>query len=109
MHAKHHKLASDATATRLASDLNRRDVEHMKADVWRAISELKELAKVTAAAIVAGVEADHAARLERLAHKDDLNTTTKILKWVLGVVTVVGTGSTVALISMIIKTALDPF
>lgn len=102
-HDKHHDLSNTLTELKMKTDLLGADHDTLKRDYWHGMDETKARSQRTAdtAADIVKAQGDQLRAFEKLSSKQD--STERVLKWVLAVVTAVGTSTTVALLLKLIS------
>ena len=98
-HDRLHSLGNVVTSIKLQTDLLEADHNHVKKELWRGLSELREISKSQADAIQAQILASHEANLQAQQLSDRHASTERILRWILGLVSVVAGGTTIAFLT----------
>ena len=102
--ASHHKLVSTVTGLTMKTDLQSVEHEHLKRDFWsnQKASEARTSKNADAAADMLAAQTKQLLSFEKLSSKTE--STERVLKWVLAVVTSVGVGTAVIVLSQIVRT-----
>jgi hypothetical protein len=100
---KAHKLTSVVTGLQMQTDLLEMDHQHLKKDFWKGMKEARARADKTAdgAADLLSAQSQQLLAFEKLSSKSE--STERVLKWVLAVVTSVGVGTAVIVLSQVLK------
>jgi Skp family chaperone for outer membrane proteins len=100
---KSHKLSSVVTGLKMQTDLLELDHEHLKRDFWKGMKDARIRAERTAdgAADMLSAQGAQLLSFEKLSNKSE--STERVLKWVLAVVTSVGIGTAIIVLSRAIQ------